>query len=569
MYFPKLTKSGSFHSSRRSFLMAGTAGLAAASPLIAQTENEPGVGGLPEKLKGVNYTDIRSAIEMGCTSMSSVFNKDDHDIPFFASEVWPHAQLRWNPNHSESHVPGRHLNALLTAEATIGLKVSDEVITKGEYAAFFSYSGALPLPLNRETINGKPVRFLPHNLREGFHALYALVRYRNSSKAKELAEKSIDTINRLWNPDKGWNKIEIERRGVTLLEWNSPFITGIARSIGPLVKYYRATKYSPALQLASALKEKALTHFFNEDGHYNTEEFGTHVHSTTCVMSSLAQLADLMQDAFLMNRVKVFYDHGLKAISDDNGWSIENSGPSANPDRGEANNTGDILETSLILGKWGYPGSYEKAERILRSHLLPCQLRDVSFIKDPSNPQDEDGKRKVAERHRGAFGFPAPYGHMPVSVKNISFNMDIVGGAVGSLCEAFKQCITTGEAGPRVNLLFDHETESALVRSPYTHGILEVQSKKQGALSVRLPSWTDRQTVEITGAPSKPWFEGEYMFLPGLAPGTKVVIRFELARRDTILQHRTRKIKVRMQGDRVLAMDHFRQPLCYFDPLDL
>ena len=36
--------------------------------------------------------------------------------------------------------------------------------------------------------------------------------------------------------------------------------------------------------------------------------------------------------------------------------------------------------------------------------------------------------RDVAERHLGAFGFPAPYGHKPVGAQWIGFNMDIVGG---------------------------------------------------------------------------------------------------------------------------------------------
>ena len=36
------------------------------------------------------------------------------------------------------------------------------------------------------------------------------------------------------------------------------------------------------------------------------------------------------------------------------GWVIENSADNASPDRGEINNTGDIVETALILGRRGY-----------------------------------------------------------------------------------------------------------------------------------------------------------------------------------------------------------------------
>ena len=68
------------------------------------------------RLQDVNTTDVRSAIELGCRTMSSVFNADDNDIPFFGSYVRPQAELRFSAAHSEAHVPGRHLNALLNRD---------------------------------------------------------------------------------------------------------------------------------------------------------------------------------------------------------------------------------------------------------------------------------------------------------------------------------------------------------------------------------------------------------------------------------------------------------------------
>ena len=76
--------------------------------------------------------------------------------------------------------------------------------------------------------------------------------------------------------------------------------------------------------------------------------------------------------------------------------------------------------------------------------MLPSQLRDIAFIDEPPNPEGVDGLRDVAVRHRGAFGFPAPYGHQPVEADTVGFNMDIVGGAVASLCE-----VVPGNGAPR------------------------------------------------------------------------------------------------------------------------
>lgn len=524
---------------------------------------------LPPRVRNINTTDIRAAVELGCRTMSGVFNAGDNGIPFFGSIVWPGAELSFNDSHTESHVPGRHLNALLNAEAALGVRVNESVIEKHARAAFFSYSGPVPLPLNRERVGGRLIRFLPHNIREGFHALYALAKYRRSAEARELAERSIAAIFEYWSPDRGWDKSTLEGRlGLKVVEWGSPFMTGIARAIGPLVKYYEATGYGPALDLALVLKEVAVSGFFSLSGEYDARRFGTHVHSTTCTMSSLAQLAVLLNDMPLLDRVRRFYDNGLKQVSDDIGWSIENSGPDSPPDRGEANNTGDILETALILGRLD-PEYFGRAERILRGHLLACQLRDVSFIRDPENPSGEDGKRNVAERHLGAFGFPAPYGHKPLEARAISFNMDIVGGAVGSLCEAYRSAAIREPSGIRVNLLFDHETDEVKVRSPYTHGALSVEPKKSAPLFIRLPAWVPRQDVKVTGAGAGPphRFEGAYLFIPRPSSGKPVTVTFALTPAELSLAHRTRRIRVRLAGDGITAMENFGAPLAYFEPL--
>ncbi len=522
------------------------------------------------RLADVNVDNIADAIRLGCRTMCSVFNRDDHDIPFFESRVRPEAWLRFHPMFSEAHVPGRHLNALLTAQATLDVDVPEECIAKHARAAFYAYSGPAPLPLNRASLASELRNFVPHNLREGFHALFALARYRDSAQARALAESSITAITRLWAPDRGWDRHYLEHTlGLNIMEFDSGvFITGPARAIGPLVKYYQATGYGPALELALSLKDKVVGEYFTADGGYDPATFGTHTHSTTCVLSSLAQLANATGDAALMARVKTFYDHGLHAIRDPLGWVIENSRPYAHPDRGEVNNTGDILETALILGAWGYPEYYADAERILRGHLLPSQLRDISFIAASAEAGDTDGTRDVARRHRGAFGFPAPYGHEPVGVDHVSFNMDIVGGAVGSLCAAYQHIARRDSAGHRVNLLFDHETEDLKVESPYTHAQLRITVKRPAPLLVRLPPWARAETIRIPGIADPPQIDAGYLVIADPPINQALSIAFPLPEEEIVLAHRTRQIRTRLRGDAVLAMDNFGADLTFFDPID-
>ena len=163
------------------------------------------------KVESVNSTDIASAIRLGCRTMSSVFNADDNDIPFFRSTVRPRARLSFSERHSESHVPGRHLNGLLNAEDAAGVVLDEEAVEKHTRAAFFSYSGPVALPLNRDRVGGDLVNFSAHNIREGFHALYALVQYRDSARAREMAEASIECVFKYWDPERGWKSEELRR----------------------------------------------------------------------------------------------------------------------------------------------------------------------------------------------------------------------------------------------------------------------------------------------------------------------------------------------------------------------
>lgn len=519
------------------------------------------------KVANVNTTDVRSAIELGCRTMQRVFNADDNDIPFMGSKVFPVAQFSFNFAHSEAHVPGRHLNALLAAEAVAGVRVDEEAITKHARAAMFSYGGPLPVPLNRQEIGGPLVNFYQHNIREGFHALYALAAFRNDARAAELADASADFILQSWNArGAGWNDAA-ENAGLRFLD-KGEFIAGVARAIGPLVKIHRATGSRKSIELAGALAEHACASAFAPDGAFDSAALGTHAHSIACVMSSLAQLADFRRDRQMMDRVRAFYDNGLWMLRDEIGWAIELLAPHASPDRGEANTTGDMIETALILGRWFADARYfHDAERMLRCHLLPSQLRDTSFITDPPNPQGSDALRDVADRHLGAFGFPAPYGHCAVESPNkVSFNMDIVGGAVASLCDVLREDVALDDVGTlRVNLLFDRETEDVSVQSPYANGHLRVMLKRPvEALAVRVPPWVGRDLAADGFAALR---ADGYLRIDRPPVGKAITLSFDLPEQEVVLKHRTRNIRARLRGDAPLAMENFGMPLTFFDPL--
>ncbi len=519
------------------------------------------------RLTDVNTTDIIGAIELAQNAMCSIFDPNGDDVPYFRVAVLPKAYFGIP---LESHVPGRHLNALLNAEDAAGLSVDEETIEKFAKACFYSYGGPVPFPLDRnDGEHETPVVFNPHHVREGFHALNALVEYRGSERAEEIAAASIAAVYDYWSPDAEWDYDRLEKAGAVVQRSRS-YISGVARTIGPLVKYFRTTGYAPALDLAIVLKEKCLDGYYTEDGSYDRDLFGTHAHSITCTMSSLAQLADLTQDSSLMGIVKSFYDNGLWGMRDETGWSREHAvGDAGKPDEGEMNNTGDILETALILGRWGYPDYFHDAERILRCHLLPSQLRDISWIPKPDNPEGLDTLRDVAERTQGAWGFPAPFGHQPPEQRGgmMRFNTDVVGGTVGSLCETLREMTRLDEAGHWVNLLFDHDTTEIEVESAYTHSALGVRVKTPGPLFVRLPPWCDPGAVRITGTDVKPRFTNGYLFFARPPVNRRIILQYDLPTEEIALRHVTRDIRVRLRGDEVAAMENHGADLTFFDPL--
>jgi len=79
-----------------------------------------------QRVANVNTTDLKDAVRLGCRTMQFVFNADDDMAPFMRSCVWPEAELAFSGCHGESHIPGRHLNALLNAEDAAGITVDND-----------------------------------------------------------------------------------------------------------------------------------------------------------------------------------------------------------------------------------------------------------------------------------------------------------------------------------------------------------------------------------------------------------------------------------------------------------
>jgi hypothetical protein len=482
---------------------------------------------------------VLKAIDAACGTMSRIF--DENGMPLFVATVWPQSVLAFNSWHAESHVPGRHLNALLLAES-IGRPINEAAIEAHRRALFFSYGTELPLPFNRaEESDTVPTVFIPHNIREGFHGLHALARYRDDPDALALIDRSVAYLLDHWNPADGWDPaVPVQGYGGA-----DETVSGIGRALGPLVKILDLTGDDAVRRLVDLVATKLLSDHYLPDGEFVFDRFrstiGIHVHSITSSLSSLAQYARLTGDDDARRAVKAFYDRGAWAFRDQLGWARESSdGVRFQGDRGETNTTGDLLETALILADDGDTSYLDDAERIIYSHLLPSQVRDVTLFSE----HPDDTMRKL----EGSWGFPAPYGYVHIDGTDVAVMTDVVGGTSSSLCVAVAESVAIDEGMPTVRLYLDAER----------HG---VRASLEGA-TARVSAGSSPVAIRV------PRFDGTSGGYETLEPASdERRVDFPLEPEVIVLRHPDRDIRARVFGSRVEAMDSFGMPFPFFPPM--
>jgi hypothetical protein len=422
--------------------------------------------------------------------------------------------------------------------------------------------------------------FRPEDIGPAINGLYSLLAFRDSMRAHEIAEACIAACLDLWDPEKGWRRDVIESRG---LRYNdpfpeAPFIAGMAMALGPLSRYERLTKSPNAGRLVGRLRDRLLDAFFVASGEYDATRLGSHVHNIVYTLASLAQYATLAADGMAKDRVRRFYDIGLKQMSNEIGWSMEFAGARASPgfppqsmfpDKGELGNTAKILETALELGSWGEAQYYDDAERMIRGHILPSQFRDMSFMDDSPNPDGSDDRRNVRARIRGAWGYSAPYGILPygrgAEGPFMITTADVVGAVVSALAEASAHASTFEQNAHRVNLWFDDVTPHLAIQSPYTHRALRLTTKTPGPIHLRVPRWLS-ETKGVVGAQKSPSDRAGYVQLEQPVAGT-TTLPFTLASRQLLLTCRDRHIRAIARGDEITAMQNLGADWTFFETI--
>jgi hypothetical protein len=443
-------------------------------------------------------------------------------------------------------------------------------------------------------------RVIPlHNLREVILAMTELIKL-GEERAEYWTRRLVRKLRQA-----------LDETGQIHLELLPPYVKGYTsqphqegRSIGALVEYYRVTGDEVALETSVLIANYTLKNCF--DAHSSlTERAGHHTHSINGTVAGILDLALEINDYRLLQRAKLAYDVGVSSLTSSFGWCRERV--DIFNEKGEGNSTGDYIRGALLLGRAGFPEYFDRAERALRSHLLPSQITDVDGFSDTPNTKN-DSFHMVASRVQGGFGFRTPndlivwgyinpwmgYEGIPLcgqanlfrSTKNsvliedadlLSRNdsdrvisiYDVTSSAVEGLTAAWHSAITNDAVGVRVNLLFSGEAYGVHVNSYLPgEGRIDIKNASAQNVFVRIPEWVNSSnvTVKIEDQTCPTKMVGSYLLASGDERTQVTSIHFPVREKRTTESISLTEYTIDWLGDQILAMSPQAEHLPMFPP---
>ena len=501
--------------------------------------------------------DLKRHLALGVEFIINNLDERQNYIPFFHYELIQQPTCIRHGPFDSPHVVGRFMDALGRCSRIIELPDEAEIydaLAQQLYHSLERHASGLPW---NSPAPWQPDVAAMHNCREVALGLLALWNWRAEVQAEPALRRLCRSIlaaigdgarfpGESLGPD-GWTN------AFSGILAPPPATTG--RLIRPMVQYYRQSGDEIALELARRFAADNLDLAFGADGSI-ADAAGTHMHSITGTITGLIDYGILADDEKIIEGARRAYDVGMRPFRSSYGWvkefrwapwlaePLQAAGYAGfDINRGEANNTGDLIEAALLLGQAGYPDYYEDADRMLRNHLLASQVVDTSWVQEVTGHEDNDEARygNVARRARGGFCFGGTNGLMSYPGEAYQVNADLVGGALQSICEAWEAIASVGDNTIRVDLLYSKEGSAYLLTCP-PPGPEPITLRLHEAASVqlRIPSWAQPAAVTLqindmaTSSATDVIMDG-YLRLSPLAPDSVVKVWLP-TRRETVAE---------------------------------
>lgn len=313
------------------------------------------------------------------------------------------------------------------------------------------------------------------------------------------------------------------------------------------LRFFEATAYEPALELARDLTTNALFHTpcFLPDGRLRKTvgDVEGHFHTHSNFVLSVLKLGIVLGRREHISWARQTYQV-LREWGTEFGWFPEGFGLR----HGEVCCITDMIEIALLLGKHVDPAYYADAERYGRNHLLESQFLSLEQLQSgldrlppseralPENP-DAYTQEGVAASQVGAFASR--------STLNDAFHLDASAlmqccNAAGgrALYDLWQYAIDATGDEVKVNLRFSVETpDLRVVSHEPAMGRLDLIMNEPRRIAVRLPSGVHHAISVIRAdreiAPL--WAENGYVRFE-LSPGQTGELHYELPERTASYQ---------------------------------
>ena len=351
-------------------------------------------------------------------------------------------------------------------------------------------------------------------------------------------------------------------------------VCGAGWTCDGLGKFYRATGYEPARQIAEKLTRYIMEHYYGPGVSFLPEDprrpDSIHFHSHVTALLGMMELALGTGDQERMEFARQGYEYAKLDSNVLLGYFPESYG-TPRFETSEICEVAQIIGLSLKLTEAGVADYWDDVDRWTRNMLAEGQLRRTDWIermcragltgRARPQPSEIDERyltaERAAERCLGAFaGWPSPNDWYVGQGDGIMHCC--TGNGTRALYYVWENILHHHDGKLRVNLLMNRASPWADVDShiPYT-GQVDVKIKEPVDLSVRIPEWvTPAQTrVQVNQQDRDVAWDGRYAIVGGVRPQDVVTMTFPIAERtDDVWIQKERYTLVR-KGNEVVSID--------------
>jgi hypothetical protein len=517
-------------------------------------------GGKTDKLDRLVPLSLHAVVSAAVRNMYSSLDERRDYLPFFTYRLFDKDISLVHGEFDSPHVVGRYLDALHRSEQAFGISAARDIVRAlyGHLSRSLQIGedGGDGLAWNEET-GAQPAGAWGHNQREAMLGLIGAAKLLQDDRILDRAKSLVRGISKTTEHHGRFPSGLLTAGGWKSAGVLEPLPAQSGRLVRALLEYYRISGDVLAVKTAEEIAKTNWAACFDSEGKW-TDAAGIHVHSIVGTITSAIDLALTTGNDRLLSAERAAFDVGARAYRSTFGWVQEMRGSAH--ERGEANNSGDILESAVLLARNVDPGYWDDAERILRNHLTRSQLTDTQLFHDSADMLDSPNQiyRGVATRAIGGFCFSSPTDFKSDANDVAPINTDLVGGATQAICEAYQAAVDDGTDEIAVNLLVDRSSGLWSIRSRLPQeGRLEIELKQAKRLRVRIPESAIKGSTRVTvnGESVRPGWSGQYIRLEAQSSSMSVSVEFDSKKWKSVEELNGREYCSSWVGDTVAGVD--------------